>query len=382
MNKPRQSALRRDGRRGAIAIVVAASLTTLFGFGALAVDAGYWYQRSRMLQAVADSAVSAGMPALVAGNSATASTNATTMANANGYAGGNLVVDVTVANQLSVTVKYSAPSFFSRILGLGATRLLTKTAVGQITASGPAILGLGGCGSGGVTINTGFGLTFQGNVESNGPLTFSDGPTPVTGTGFAESPCAGSPAANPAWNTFTGGIGAGGPFTNPFAGVTLASFTCTYGTTATPGDPTVGHWTNSGGGLWTLDPGTYCTTDTLFLIGSGSAFSAAGVTLVSASNVNVGANGISSLSAAAGSPNGIAIYADGGCSGNTVQIGNQTLTITGSVYAPNGCINTGGDSITINGSIIGNTVNLGAGPAGWTFNPTGSGSGGGWQMLR
>ena len=59
----------------------------LFGFAAFAVDMGYRYTKSRMLQAVADSAVTAGMPSMVNGDTTTAGTKATNMANANGYLG-------------------------------------------------------------------------------------------------------------------------------------------------------------------------------------------------------------------------------------------------------------------------------------------------------
>ena len=60
-----------------MAILLAFFLTTLFGFAAFSIDMGFRYTRLRMLQAVADASVSAGMPALVAGNATTAGTTAT-----------------------------------------------------------------------------------------------------------------------------------------------------------------------------------------------------------------------------------------------------------------------------------------------------------------
>jgi hypothetical protein len=117
--------------------------------------------------------------------------------------------------------------------------------------------------------------------------------------------------------------------------------------------------------------------------GPGTAFTAVGVTIVAGGAIQIGANGTSVLSAAGGVPNGIAVFSgDTTCAGPSINLGFQDLTITGSVYAPGGCINVGGTNMKENGSIIGNTVAIGAGPAGFTFDPTGDPTTNNWQMLQ
>src|SRR6185437_7115692 len=86
------------------------SLPILFTFAALAVDMGFRYTRSRMLQAVADASVTVGMPSLVNNDPTTGGTLATNLAMANGYSGGNAVIDTSVVDQLKVTVRPPPPA--------------------------------------------------------------------------------------------------------------------------------------------------------------------------------------------------------------------------------------------------------------------------------
>jgi hypothetical protein len=367
MSRKSPAAAERNRERGAVVIIIVALWMTLFGLAALAIDIGFLRQNSRSLQTVADSAVMAGLRVLPSSQS-TAIANATMMTTANGYSSG--VTVTATSTQLTVVIAATQPRFFGAIFGMPA-KTLHATSIGRISPPAPAIVALGGCGTAGLTINGGGVLNINGIVESNGPLSYSTGPASTTTTGAVQSACA-VPSSNGPWNNFPGGRGIGGPFANPFAAVTTAMFACTVGSLGSGGDIPGGRWVGT-----TLLPGVYCSSGDLNLNGPGTSFIATGVTLVSLGHITIGANGASTLSAAAGAPNNIVAYAlsAGTCGGGpAVNVGNNSLTITGSIYAPNGCINAGGTDMTVNGSFIAAAVNLGDyGP--WTFNPGGGGGG-------
>lgn len=87
-------------------------------------------------------------------------------------------------------------------------------------------------------------------------------------------------------------------------------------------------------------------------------------------------------------PDGIVAYssATGDCSsGQQILLGSQGFVINGSLYAPNGCVRAGSQGIvTINGSLVGKDVAIGASSSAlWTLGPTGGGGGGAsWQMVQ
>lgn len=365
----------RHPERGAIAIVVAAMLTTLFGFAALAVDAGWWYTRTRMLQGVADAAVAAGMRSMP-GTPATAINQARQIASANGYAGATITTPA--ANQLRVSISATQTSFFGAIFGI-PTKTLTATAIGQTVPVPAAIVALGNCGSAtGLSVNGNSAYTINGAVQSRGPLLFQNGPAITTVTGPVESPCAGMPFANDSglvWNRFQGGFGTAlQPITDPFAGTPFPP--CTFNVVGdmnlSPGTPGLMD------GLGNLTAGVYCATGSITV---GAPNINGNVTFVAGQNIIIGANGPSNLNAFAGN---IVAWAQraGGCNtGPTINLGNNSLVVNGSIYAPNGCINAGGTNFVVNGSLVGLEVFMGAwGP--WTINPGGGGGGGNWRMLQ
>jgi Flp pilus assembly protein TadG len=385
----------RVSERGAVAILLAFFLTTLFGFAAFSIDMGFRYTRSRMLQAVADASVTAGMPALVGGSAGTAGTKARNLARANGYSGANATIDTSVPGQLSVTVSASAPSFFAAIFRGGTSRLLSATAVGTVTSTpGPALLTLGNCTSSGLTWSGNGGFDIRGPVESFGPMSFSTGGSATQNfSSTVESACA-IPTMGTGPITYSGGPPTmAAPPANPFSSVTLASLEpyCTGGTsTTTFRDLQTSDYTYTGAnGIWTLNPGVYCSSGNMNLSGPGTAFIAVGVTLISAGAVQIGANntlaGSSVLTAAAGVPKGLAVFSDAttaNCAGQAINLGSMNLTVNGSVYAPKGCANLNGDEgMTINGSVIAQNMFIGA-SGDWTFNPSGSVGGTNWRMLR
>jgi hypothetical protein len=391
---------RRDPRRpdgGTITVLATFLLVALFALSALAVDVGFLYTRSRMMYAVADAAVAAGMGDFASGNSSAATADVNTLAAQ--YSPGTYTITPTATSatgQLSVKVEATFPLYFAKIFGVNSKKL-TVTAIGEKGTSPPAILALGtNCGGGvGLTINGSGGMTVNGDVDSNGILDFGTGPPGVHINGSAQTLCAGGPlkAGTPgqyAWDTVTGSYGSvGSAFTDPFA--PFSPPPCTHGTLTTGGDPTVGYWTNPSGSLWKLAPGVYCTTSDLTANGSGTAVDATGVTFVlMGGKLTIGVTASSTFSAAAGSPNKIIAYSSfaGACSaGAAINIGGpagalDSLTMDGSFYAPSGCINAGSNSATtLTGSFIGNEVQLGDYGA-WNIGTPGGGGGSSWRMLQ
>jgi Flp pilus assembly protein TadG len=382
----------RDPERGSIAVIVVVVLFVLFGFAALAVDTGFLYTRSRTLQAAADSAVAAGMTDLQAGNLTTAKNDATNMASAfataNGYTLTTNSTTGSTSSQLQITLAMNEPMFFGSIFGFHS-KSLTARAAGLLSGvSAPAILALGGCGTGTGINDQGNGpMTINGDVESNGNLSFSNGPSnPVTGSGVASSPCAGQPNLGSGNTSFTGGTAPGGPFPDPFAAAPSSLPTCTYGTLASTWSIPFAQW--GAGGV--LPPGVYCSGGDL------NVTSPAACQCIVANNVSFIAHGIITLQSNADStitanpamPDGIVAYtsAAGTCgSGQQILLGSQGFVINGSLYAPNGCVRAGSQGIvTINGSIIGKDVAIGASSSAlWTLDPSGGGGGGAsWQMVQ
>jgi len=387
----------RHPERGSVTIIVACLLTTLFAFAALAVDMGFRYTKSRMLQAVADSAVTAGMPSMVSGNTTTANSLAVAMAKANGYSGNSqVVVDSTsVVGQLKVTTKASAPSFFSAIFGGGSSRLMSGTAIGQVTGSnGPALLALGNCSSNpGLNLQGVGALTIKGNIESNAPITFSTGggASPQTDSGSVQSYC-GAPNVISGTITYTGaGVlpTATSLFPDPFSADTTALLGtyCTVGNLATNQDIQYSAWTETDtvNNIWTLTPGVYCSSGNMTLSGPGVGFIANNVTVVSLGQVVVGATSTvigSVLTAYSGFPSNLAVYAGYNGAGPAINLGSNNLTVNGSVYAPQGLAALSGQTgMTLNGSVVGQDVQIGDN-GDWTFNPNGATGATTWRMYQ
>lgn len=373
----------RHPERGAIALVIAALWMTLFGLAALAVDIGYQYTSKRGLQAAADAAVRAGMPSLRTSQS-TAVANATAMAAANGYTTG--VTVTPSASTLTVTINVSLPSFFSRIFTSKA-RSMTATAVGKLSASAaPAIHANSnsGCGVGiGVSINGGGGLVITGDVEGGGGIvTYQTGPATTTTNGTAKSPCPGYPQFH-GWDNITGGTSPTST-PDPFLGVLPTSFTCTVGNLATGMSAIPNKYYTNMGTCDLLAPGVYCANGNLAVAPIYTmAFCPTNATFVATGAIQIGANNGGTISAyATGVPRNIIAYSglNTACSGGgpAINFGFNDLTLNGSIYAPNGCLNAGGTNMVVNGSLVGNEVFLGDYGL-WTIN-AGSGGGPSWTM--
>ena len=402
MKEHRQS--KRPGpESGTITIMAIFMLVALMAMAGLSVDLGFLYTRSRMMYAVADSAVAIGMKDLVGGASSTTIT--TDISNIAGQYGAAYSISASPsANQVQVTVTHTYPLFFARMLGF-PSKTMTVVAIGKRATPPPALLALGNvCGSGvGLTINGQGNMTVNGDIDGNGRVNFqtgngigtcTPGPFAVAVSGSVASDCPGGPQAGGSpgqncWDTTTGSYGTGGPFTDPFAPFTPPH--CDYGSLASGADPTSGHW-NMVGILYTLDPGVYCTSGNFNIAGTaGSGVDATGVSFMSnGGTIGINLSASSTFSAAASSPNGVIAYTTNatGCSaGQAIQYGGPAsalslVTMTGSLYAPNGCINAGANGpTTIAGSFIGSELQIGD-FANWSIGNGGAGGGSSWQMSQ
>ncbi|WP_081078067.1 pilus assembly protein TadG-related protein [Burkholderia territorii] len=154
--KPLGKAMRRQ--RGAVIIIVAASIVALLGFAAICVDVGYMVYTQRRLQAATDAAALAGATDLwsQSWNTAYSDALAYSAGQANQLPGGVTVSSTSVTgltltsiqlpykqavsgyNGIQVTQKASVPTFFASVFGIKATTVsATSTAVAG-GAGGPA----------------------------------------------------------------------------------------------------------------------------------------------------------------------------------------------------------------------------------------------------
>jgi Flp pilus assembly protein TadG len=404
----------RNRELGAVAILVAVMWTTLFGIAVLAVDFGYLYAKRRGVQAVADAALRSAMPIYAAGNGGStaysgAQTQSNLVAGGNGYVNGQNNTTIAYANDVAnkrftVTITRRYPTFLGGIFGL-ASKNVSGTATGEVSGSGNgAIYALGNNACpGSPTWGMGFyasgnsGLIVNGSIYSNTQVRLLGTPSlGGTVTGAVSSPCTPLTAPfNQAGMTIGSQDAVGA--TDPIA-ATIASLntSCTFGTMYAPWGGGFG-WVNTGGagGCDTPVEGVYCssTAITFAPVTSLSVCPGTRITLMSADRVIIGANSNITLAPATGAPNNIVIAAFSNmgaatCAGGAVDMGSAgTYTLTGNVYVPNGCIwfagagATGG--FTMTGMMVGRHVSLGmAAGSTWTFNGTGSGSGGGWKLYR
>ena len=141
--KEHRESRRPDG--GTITIMAIFMLTALMAMAGLAVDLGFLYTRSRMMYAVADSAVAIGMKDLVGGASSSISTDISNIAGQYPIGAYTISSSVSGGNQLTVTVRHTYPLFFAKMLGF-PSKTMTVVAIGKSNVPPPALLALGnGC---------------------------------------------------------------------------------------------------------------------------------------------------------------------------------------------------------------------------------------------
>jgi Flp pilus assembly protein TadG len=106
--------------RGQAAVVTVVFLVVLLGMAALVLDMGSWFRADRATQSTADAAALAGAQALPE-NPGQATTLAQRYATSNGGLGtGGVSISTKIVNNdtITVTVRRTAPGFFSKVFGL------------------------------------------------------------------------------------------------------------------------------------------------------------------------------------------------------------------------------------------------------------------------
>jgi len=406
-------------------MLVAFMWTALFGMAVLAVDFGYLYTKRRGVQSVADSAVRAAMPSYAAGNGSTSAFNAAfaravDVAGRNNYVdnGGStrVIPDSPVAGQFRVRISRDYPTFFGSLFGLG-TKTVTGTTVGQITPGGgggggntaiyssdpgcsahfsyPAGVQIGGSG---ILVVNGDVSTLNNIIEM---AAWDASCTPATCkvTGAANSACA-------VFNDSPGNLGIGSTgatsVADPLLGTNLATLLprCTVGTFSAPLDLTP-YWNPEVGGCQTLQQNIYCSDGSGLNVvptGPSKTVCPSVASFFSAGQVGIMADGAITFTAHPNA-NGFLVYSDlitATCGPSAVDLHNgafaSTFSLTGNIYAPNGCINFSSNNLsvsatgTIDGRLI--AISMGAGRI-WNFTSPSAGGGGGggggggtWSVIQ
>ncbi len=354
----------READSGTIAVVAALAFVALIGMAALVVDGGYLATRRRSMQGVADAAALAGAFSLP--TSATAISQARANATENGYTNAVNGVTVTVnspyssdARRIEVIVQTNVPTFLGKALKINAG-VVRGRAVGKIDPAAAAVFaGQTACAgqvSGVDMYINGTGNIITGTIHSNGSLMMGGDATDQYSAVEYGSAC-GLPQMNGPMQIASGPTGTSSqPY--PFS-YTAASFPCTFtGPLNATFDVTqAGNWQSgdawSGGGV--MKPGVYCANGAGagMLIGGNSA--SGNVTFVASGPIQVNGNVLNYTAFS----NNILVYSSSAAN-NAVQLGNQNLTFTGSIFAPNGVVLMNGQNHVINGSIVGNNVALNA----------------------
>jgi len=408
----------RDRERGAVALLVAVMWTALFGMAVVAVDFGYLYTKKRGMQGAVDGALKAAMPAFqAAGGGSSGATAAQNRARAVALLSGFQNSEVSFptpalpATQFAVKIQRTNPTFFGGLFGIRG-KDLSAQATGELVSSGGGATihaNDAACAGEGFTMQGGGIFNVSGNVESNGILSIGwlagacyPAPSAICKiTGTAKAGCAGNPQ-NPSLYTISGGASVGGPFPDPLAGITPATLAanCTSGLITNPADPV----TAGGMALWSCGTGpggsdvltsnVYCSQGNINVadpcIGArifapNSTFISNGGTIMFGAN-----NGMTLGFHPAMAANQIVAIATGpgaGCGMPAMNIGfaNQ-FSVTGIMYAPNGCLNGGGGGTAVNtftGQLVANRINLAMNPGStWNFIGGGGPSGSGWHLFK
>jgi Flp pilus assembly protein TadG len=365
----------RPGERGSIAVVAAVALVALIGMAALVVDGGYLAMRRRALQGVADAAALSGGFSLP--TSATAISQAKSIATANGYTNGVKGATVTVnspyssdTRRVEVMIQTTVPTFLGAALRINTGTLIAR-AVAKVDPPDAAIFAgstaCAGSACGDALCFQGQGNDIQGDLHSNGSIFVSGNNTTSVGNVEYGNSC--SP------HSVNGGVvttsGPTNVATQPYPlSWTAADFTCNY-------YPSGGNITNTGSwwqsGNWystgVLKPGVYCSTGGVGLQINGSNITG-NITLVSDGPIQINGNS-TNFTAYRNNVLAYTSYAPASSSTAVIQFGNDSLTWTGDIFAPNGLIAANGTGDNITGSIVGKYVQIGA--TNWTMN-SGAGS--------
>jgi hypothetical protein len=364
----------RDGERGSVTIVLAFSLTIFFVMAALAVDIGFLYLTKRRAQTVADMAALAAASKYSTSSTTAATNAAAAIETANGYTAGSPAATYPSSYRVQVVITLPPTRLvFGRIFGV-ASKTLSVTSVASAGASLPAIWAGGNCTNPlapGLQLNGG-PFHINGSLESNGDLNYFTGGGEVTNGDVTNYNGCPAPSTR---GSVSGTISQSATtFPDPLGYNMLTDFpACTAGDLTTPLGLTMYNVPTAGG---VIAPGVYCANGNVNL-SSGSTITGSGVTILATGFITVSGPGLNISSAAAGAHNIIFFsdYTTADCMTQAINLGFPGGTLNGSIYAPKGCLQVSGDSYTIDGSVVGNEVQFGAG-ANWTVDSTtGGGTG-------
>jgi len=375
---------RRRSESGQSVILVVMMMTGILGFGALAVDIGYFQSLRRKMQTAADAAALAAARELSSGNSTNCNsgsncyTAATNDATTNGFTAGTsggTTTTVTIgapqsgpfagsSNTIQVTISQSTPSFLLAAIGnrtvtISASAIaspggqpaciyaLDPSASGAIQAVGNIDI-TSACGmlddsssssavsaTGNITIDTPIGVV--GNYSFTGNISVS--PTPVTGIAVQSDPLSGLVA--------------------PTVG------SCDYTNYSQTGNLnlTINHGVYCGGITLvgnvnlTLNPGTYIINGGGISVTGNSTMTGTGVTIyltgtsATYKGITITGNNATTLSApTTGTYAGILFFQDRTITGTTASnnpnnlTGNSSSVFTGALYFPTTLLNYTGNS--------------------------------------
>jgi Flp pilus assembly protein TadG len=379
-----------DDRRGASAIVLALSLSTVLGSAGLAVDAGLWYSDKRSVQNVSDLAAWTALQTYSAesetGSAATDAKNAArAVATANGFTDGSHGVSVTVnsppssgpnagnANAFEVIITkpenmfFSSPYLKSVTVAGRAVAGVTTTTTGSgspgciysktdITINGSVSINAPNCAiyangtvssalsmNGSATINAA-GVYVVGGITKNGSVSITSNPPPVTGASPTADPYASETIANAetGYNVNCSGS-SGGTSYNGSSSVSL--------------NPGVycGGLSFNGSMSATLNPGVYIIYGGSFSVNGSVSVTGTGVTIVltgssgNYASYSVNGSGTFSISSPASGPTaGLAVFGDPNNTTGVTINGSSASTINGAMYFP-------GQTVTMNGSASNST---------------------------
>lgn len=353
--------------------LVALCLIVLFGFAALAIDAGYLEYKQRLQQTAADSAAIAGGWALIGGADVTTAAQRSTAANGFTHDGTTVIVSATTppatgpntgntsAVEVHVTANY--PAIFSGIFGRSQNAVSTRAvAVVQNNPAGPCIWALAGDFSDNQgSVNGPCGILVSKDVQNNGatmtiPSIGAEGHVSNSPSGVVVSE--GIPPFNDPCPTIPGCKALTALFplgSTPGAGPYV---TCSK-TAPTSGSSLIGGCYPSMSGTFNLAPGLYIVqgdfsatlTCTTCISGDGGA----GVTIVVGGKVNLNGSttaiiappnfhGAGNASVTTAGAPGVLIYQTS-TSTNPENFSAQSLL--GMLYVPRAHINLNGGRSTL-----------------------------------
>lgn len=365
------------GEEGAILVLFALILPVLLAMGALFIDIGNSYQTRRYMQSAADAAAVAGAFELKRGNGAgqiDASSKAASAINsfADAANGTKVVVNwppktnnifSTNAAFVEVTISKPSQTFFARLFGIDFVNIAVS-AIAGLTSSGNCVIALDPNAHHAMTLQSDNSINASCGVAVNSTASDAlyNSSSKVTATAFT--------VVGGAVGEFSPMPQTGASVTpDPFAGLSKpAAPGNSNGSSGSSFSPGLYHGINATGDTVTFAPGLYFIDGGGLSISSASTVTGVGVTFFLTCDgshgyapLNIQSPNSMTLSApTSGATQGILFWGDSSCgtssSLNQIHSGDSGA-LTGAIYFPNQKILLhSGNQWTINGPIIGNTV--------------------------